>query len=140
MEVSDWNCKAILFIVDIDGKSKFGIATNWETQESHYEVDFPKAHIQLLMKTDFDHYWQAELIEQMMKWSLQSFIDPGLHQWLHDEFPLVNIIDHYKKILFIVKDEYDTHEHIHRKGNHRWAFYKRVYENLKSKFPRSFSA
>lgn len=138
MEVSDWNCKAILFIVDIDGKSKFGIATSWEAQENQFEVDFPKAQIQLLMKTDFDHYWQAELVEQMMKWSLQSFIDPGLHQWLNDEFPLVNIIDCYKQILPIIQSKYKIHKHIHRKGNHRWAFYKRAYESLKGQFHNPF--
>ncbi|WP_436516039.1 hypothetical protein [Ekhidna sp. To15] len=135
MEISDWNCKAILYVVDINGKAKFGISDNWESRERQYEKDHGDVSIQLIMKTDFDHYWQAELVEQLMKLKLKPFIIPGLHEWLKEEFPLQNIIDCYKQVDSLLAYEYDQHEHIHRKGSQRWIFYKRVYEDLKIYFP-----
>lgn len=134
MGISDWNCKAILYIVGIGEKAKFGISDNWEQQVRQYQEDYRDVTIQLIMKADFDHYWQAELVEQVMKWRLKPHIVQGLHEWMKDEFPLENVVLCYYQTHSLLSKEYQLHEHIHRKGNYRWEFYKRVYQNLKNDF------
>ncbi len=136
MEKIDWNSQAILYIVDVNGKSKLGVCSNWDQQESQYKRDYSNQSIQLIMKVDFDHYWQAELVEQIMKLRLKPYINQGLHEWLKEDFHLPVVFDYYKEVSSLLSEQYSDHEHIHRKGNNRWAFYNRVYEDLKIYFKK----
>lgn len=138
MGPTDWNNKAILFIVDIDGKIKFGACEDWENQLAQYKDDYKDEYgdiqIQLLMKTYFDHFWQAELVEQMMKIKLHEHIEPGLHQWMRRTFPSENIMVCCNKVRGVMEGRYNVYKHIHRKGKDRWMFYNRAFENEKANF------
>ena len=124
--------KAILYIVEVNGKTKFGITTDWIKEEQEYRKFHGDVPIQLLMRSDFDHYWQAELVEQIMKQQLKPFIVPGLHEWLNEKFPQKNIFDCFKDVIAILENTYNKYEFIHKKGNHRGEFYKRAYDTIKS--------
>lgn len=126
MEINDWNQEGLFYIIDINGKTKFGITVDWSRRLKMYEKEFLDLPI-ILSKTDsYQNYWKAHLVEQVLKWRLRRFIVPGLHEWVIGQFPIISVIDCYNETKSILAKEYDLHEHIHHKGNDRFGYYKQL--------------
>lgn len=77
-----------------------------------------------IKKVDFENRWQAELIEQVMKWRLRRWVAHGRHEWI--ELPLQAVLDCLNQTIGELSQEYAKHEYIHKNGNNRWDFYKQI--------------
>lgn len=120
----NWNKKTILYVFAINSFVKFGITNNWKKREKIYYKDFENQPPIFIKSFDFPNRWQAELIEQVVKWRLKKWIVYGRHEYT--ELP-VNIV--LKCIYETIKEleiEFDRHKYIHRRGNERWDFYRQI--------------
>lgn len=72
----------------------------------------------------FDFRWEAELIEQIVKWRLRKWAVYGRHEWV--ELPIQPVLDCISQTIAEIKPEFQKHQHIHTKGTNRWDFYKQI--------------
>lgn len=130
MEIKDWYSPATFYFADINGKTKFGITNNWSRRESQYIKEFIDIPIIKLREDFYDHYWQAELVEQVMKWRLRRFVVPGLHEWVRKDLPIQSVFDCYNQTKSVLSAEFHLYESFHKKGNDRWGYYKQLKDVL----------
>jgi len=129
MEINDWYCSAIYYFLDINGKTKFGITNDWIRREKMYMREFIDIPIILLKKYDFEHYWQAELVENVMRRRLKKWVIPGTHEWVRKEMPIQGIFDCFIQTKQILTQEngFMEYEPIHKHGKDRYAYYRDIY-------------
>jgi hypothetical protein len=122
----DWEKETELYFFVADRFIKFGISSNWERREKTYRRTELKDIEFLKVKTViFEKRWQAELIEQVMKWRLRRWAVPGRHEWI-ENLTLQNVVDCYHEIRKELFPEFYRYEYIHRHGSDRWDFYKQI--------------
>lgn len=124
LEDIDWYKKTQLYVLVIDSFVKFGITNNWERRKKSYNKEFENQKIILIKTYDFPNRWQAELIEQIVKWRLKKWIVYGRHEYT--QLPIKQVLGCIIEVIGELKNEYSKHEYIHKKGYDRWDFYKQI--------------
>ena len=122
----DWNQRTILYVLSINGMIKFGITSNWSKREKQYIRELKDIEIIKLKEIQFSNRWQAELIEQIMKWRLRRWAVDGRHEWII--LPIQTIFDCMYDTIRVIEPEFQIHENIHQKGENRWAYYRQLSE------------
>lgn len=120
----DWGKETILYILSINGMVKFGITSNWMRRKKQYDKELVDIQFIKLKEITFANRWQAELIEQVMKWRLRRWVINGRHEWI--QLPIQPIFDCMYDTISVLESEYQNHIHIHMRGNDRWDFYKQL--------------
>jgi hypothetical protein len=103
---------------------KIGITTNWDRRKKTYEKDFGDIEFRKIKSFVFDRRWQAELIEQVVKWRLRRWVVPGRHEYF--ELPIQMILDCFQQTRKELDPEFIKHEHIHKNGKSRWDHYRQI--------------
>jgi hypothetical protein len=122
----NWQQRTQLYFMVADRYIKFGITSNWAKREKSYrrnelqDLDFQK-----MKEVQFDTRWEAELIEQVMKWRLRKWAAAGRHEWI-EHLSLQNVVDCFHEIYSELASEIQKHEHIHKRGEERYDFYKQI--------------
>ncbi len=124
VDVIDWNKQTILYVLVVNSFVKFGITSNWNRRMKRYDKELESVGYTVVKKIDFDFRWQAELIEQIVKWRLRRWAVNGRHEWI--ELPLQPVLDCISQSIKEIKPEFDKHRYIHKRENHRWDFYKQI--------------
>lgn len=119
-----WNVKTILYVLAINEFVKFGITNNWKRREKKYNEEFLNQTFYLIKKYDFDFRWQAELIEQVVKWRLWDYIVFRRHEYTI--LPLTTVIDIIENTIEEIKTDFFKLEYIHKNAEKRWSFYRQL--------------
>lgn len=120
----DWGKETILYVLSINGMVKFGITSNWIRRKKQYEKELVDIQFIKLKEITFANRWQAELVEQVMKWRLRRWVINGIHEWI--QLPIQPIFDCMYDTISVLEPEYQNHIHIHMRGSDRWDFYKQL--------------
>lgn len=121
----DQNKPAIFYFMCVDSRIKFGITSEKERRWRQYMKDLGEFTPEPFKTEDYEYRWQAELVEQVLKWRLWDFITVGEHESVeHLSIPL--ILDVYQETRDILNQEYESHEHIHSLGPDKGAHYKQL--------------
>lgn len=120
----DWSAKTYFYILDINGIVKFGITSNWERRQLAYRKEIGDLGLRVLKRELYDNKWQAELMEQIVKWRLRPWCFNGRHEWINApiQFVLNCYLDTRNTVVPIIQD----YEYIHKTGNNRWGYYKQI--------------
>ncbi len=121
-----WNKKTQLYILVINSFVKFGITNNWKQREKKYIKEFENQPIVLIKNFEFSNRWQAELIEQVVKWRLKKWIVYGRHEYT--ELSIKIVVECITETIKELSPEFHRHEYIHKRGNERWDFYRQIAE------------
>ncbi len=119
-----WNVKTILYVLAINDFVKFGITNNWQRREKKYDEEFLNQPFYLVKTYDFNFRWQAELIEQVVKWRLWDYIVFGRHEYTM--LPLTTVIDIVEDTIEGIKTDFFKLEYIHKNAENRWSFYRQI--------------
>ncbi|MEP0366858.1 MAG: GIY-YIG nuclease family protein [Cyclobacteriaceae bacterium] len=133
MKFATWRAPGYLYIFDVNGMTKFGITTNLERRIKQYRKMVQDLPMQTIKVYSFDHYWQAELVESMMRFRLRNWAMQGRYEWLVD-LTLQQVIDCYRQIISVVEPEYDLCECFHYHTDTRYAHYKNFFRMFTDKF------
>lgn len=133
MKASTWRGPGYLYVFDINGMTKFGISSNVNKRKKQYLKMLQGLPMQEIKIYTFDHYWQAELVESMMRHRLKNWAIEGRHEWLL-ELPIQQVLDCYYQITTVMRDEYDNCECFHYHEKVRYAHYKNFYRMVKDRF------
>jgi hypothetical protein len=123
-ELIDWKRPSILYILVVNSFIKFGITSNWEKRKKAYNKELGLNHFSVIKKIEFEFRWQAELIEQIVKWRLRRWVVNGRHEWV--QLPIQPVLDCINQTIKEIEPEYHRHKYIHKKGVDRWDFYKQI--------------
>jgi len=121
---TDWQKETILYVLVVDNLVKFGISSNLERRMKTYNKELNGYSYQIIKKIVFDRRWEAELIEQIVKWRLRKWAVEGTHEWI--KLPIQPVLDCINQCITEIKPEFKKHKHIHLKGKNRWDFYKQI--------------
>ena len=113
-----------MYVLVVNSYVKFGITSNWTGRMKAYEKELQSCAFKVIKRIEFDTRWQAELIEQIVKWRLRKWAVHGRHEWV--ELPIQPVLDCINQSITEIKPEYIKHEYIHNKGVERWDFYKQI--------------
>jgi hypothetical protein len=116
---------ALFYFLAVDARIKFGITTDWERRHKQYQKDIGEFAAQPFKQENYDHRWQAELVEQVLKWRVRRFVTPGEHEWV-EHLPIDIILHAYRDTRDQLRPEFGKHEHIHARGEDRWAHYRQL--------------
>ncbi len=119
----DWLVPTTLYVFITDKFVKFGITSNWKRRFQLYDKELIGGYT-IIKKISFDTRWEAELIEQIVKWRLRKWAVHGTHEWI--DFPLQNVLDCISNSINEIEPEFKKHKHIHKRGKDRSAFYKHI--------------
>lgn len=121
----DQSKPAIFYFLAVDARIKFGITTNWERRRAGYVKQLGHFFREPFKTEAYAHRWQAELVEQVLKWRLWDFITHDEHEWV-EHLPVDVILHVYRDTRDSLRPEFGKHRHIHANGNDRWAYYKQL--------------
>jgi hypothetical protein len=124
MEI-DQSKPAIFYFIAVDARIKFGITSNQERRWRQYTKDLGEFTQEPFKTEDYEFRWQAELVEQVLKWRLWKYITKGEHEWV-EHLPIDLILHVYRQTRDQLRLEFNRHEHIHAKGHERWDYYKQL--------------
>lgn len=116
---------ALLYFLAVDARIKFGITTDWERRYRQYQKDLGEFAVRPFKTEPYDHRWQAELVEQVLKWRLWDFITHDEHEWV-EHLPIDTILHVYHDTRDQLRMEYEKHRHNHTRGEDRWGHYKQL--------------
>lgn len=116
----------MLYVLDINGMVKFGITSNWDRRKRQYEKELQDLSFQLIKTIDFEKRWQAELIEQVVKWRVRRWAVPGRHEWV--SLGVNPVLGCISQVIEELEPEFPRHKHIHKHGEERWDFYRQIAE------------
>ncbi len=102
-----------------------GITTDWERRFRRYQRDLGECAVRPFKTEPYDHRWQAELVEQVLKWRLWDFITHDEHEWV-EHLPIDTILHVYRDTRDQLRPEFGKHRHIHTRGEDRWGHYKQL--------------
>lgn len=103
---------------------KFGITSNWERRKRSYEKELNSIPFKVIKRIDFSFRWQAELIEQIVKWRLRRWAVNGRHEWV--ELPIQIVLDCISQSIKEIEPEFDRHQYIYKRESEIWDFYKHI--------------
>lgn len=126
-ELIDWQKETYLYVFTINSFVKFGITSNWKRRFALYEKEFDETSYVIVKKKLFNARWEAELIEQVMKWRLRKWALNGTHEWT--QLPVQAVLDCMHKTIDEILPELTKHKYIHKNGKNRWGFYKQIADN-----------
>lgn len=89
-----------------------------------YDKELSSSDYTIIKRIEFDTRWQAELIEQIVKWRLRKWAVHGRHEWI--ELPIQPVLDCIQQSIAEIKPEFNKHKYIHKNGADRWDFYKQI--------------
>lgn len=118
---------ALFYFLAVDTRIKFGITSNWDRRDKQYQKDIGDFATQPFKTEPYEHRWQAELVEQVLKWRLWDFITHGEHEWV-EHLPIDTILHVYRETRDQLRPEFEQHRHIHTKAEDRWGYYKQIAE------------
>lgn len=127
-EQIDWYKETYFYILDVNGMVKIGITSNWGRRMASYEREFPKMPIVKLKQELYEYWWQAELLEQVMKWRLRPWVVYGRHEYIKN-LPIQVVLNCHLQTRDLLKPEFLKLEYIHKRGNERWDFYRQLAES-----------
>ena len=78
----------------------------------------------IIKQIEFETRWQAELIEQIVKWRLRKWAVHGTHEWI--TLPVQPVLDCISQSKKEIEKEYHKHQFIHKRGNERYDYYKQI--------------
>ncbi|MFY0606436.1 MAG: hypothetical protein JXR10_06970 [Cyclobacteriaceae bacterium] len=133
MKRSTWNAKGYLYIYDINGMTKFGITNDTARRKRQYRKLIQDLPMQEIRTYNFDHYWQAELVESMMRYRLKQWTMKDRYEWLV-ELPLQQVMDCFRQIMKVIKSEYHACECFHYHPRVRYDHYRDFFRMFQSKF------
>lgn len=123
----DQSKPAIFYFIAVDARIKFGITTDRERRFKLYDKVLGEFAAEPFKTEPYDHRWQAELVEQVLKWRLRRWVTPGEHEWV-EHLPIDVILHVYRETRDQLKPEFGKHRHIHTRPNDRWGHYKQLAE------------
>ena len=122
----DWRGSADFYLIEVDQWVKFGVTSNWKNREFFYKEQFKDIDWKVVMKVEYPTRWQAEFLEQMVVHQLRPFVTPFAHEWVEHLGPQ-NVWDCVLQTVEKIEEVgWRKYEHIHRKGDNRWEFYKDI--------------
>lgn len=122
----NWYEPTKFYVIIINSFVKFGITKDWNRREKEYSNEFKKEKFEIIEFKNFPNRWQAELIEQVVKWRIKKFIIDGRHEWT--ELPIQTVLDVINSSILELKPEFDKHQYIHKRGSNRWDHYRQIAE------------
>ena len=129
LEYIKWNDPAEFYILDINGLMKFGVTSNMERRIHFYLKECGKDASINKIKTEIRKtYWEAEFIEQMIKWRLRPWAFEGKHEWI--DAPIQIVLDCFYDTKKIIGHDLKEYRYIHTKGSERWGHYKQTADFL----------
>lgn len=123
-ELINWNKPTAFYVLTVNSFVKFGITSNWDRRMKMYDKELSSSDYTIIKRIEFDTRWQAELIEQIVKWRLRRWAVNGRHEWI--ELPVQPVLDCINQSVQEIEPEFDKHEYIHKNGKERWGFYKQI--------------
>jgi hypothetical protein len=123
--VIDQHKPALFYFLAVDARIKFGITTNWERRYKQYQKDLGEFAVRPFKTEHYEHRWQAELVEQVLKWRLWDFITHDEHEWV-EHLPIDTILHVYRETRDQLRPEFEKHRHIHTRLEDRWGYYKQL--------------
>lgn len=124
-EKIDWNKETELYVLTLNSYIKFGITANWERRLKRYKKDFPDFELKKHKEFQLQNRWQAELIEQVMKWRLKPWVVSGRHEWVQG-IPIKIVFDCFFDTRNELENEFEKHEYIHHQEKERWDHYRQI--------------
>ncbi len=121
----DQSKPAIFYFLAVDSHIKFGITTLWDRRAKDYQKSLGDFAAKPFKTEAYDHRWQAELVEQVLKWRLWDFITHGEHEWV-EHLPIDTILHVYRETRDQLLPDMERHRHIHTRGEDRWGYYKQI--------------
>lgn len=125
-ESIEWAEETQLYFLSVNGMVNFGITSNWDRRIKAYQKELGDIEFKLIRKTHFDNRWQAELIEQVVKWRLKRWCVPGRPEWIN--MPIQAVLDCYAQCYRELSGEFSNHAFIHKTGEERWDYYRQIAE------------
>ncbi|NVK53089.1 MAG: hypothetical protein HWD85_09155 [Flavobacteriaceae bacterium] len=122
----EWYKPTEFYILVVSSYVKIGISSNWEKRKKLYEREFIDIEFQKLKSIQFEFRWQAELLEQVVKWRLRRWVVPGRHEYFN--LQIQTVLDCFYQTKNELEPEFIKHSHIHKKGKNRWDFYRQIAE------------
>ncbi len=132
METTHWYSKAYFYIVEVGELRKFGVTRNWYCRERYFLKLFPNKQVNLYFIDPFDHFWQADLVEGVMRKRLERWVYLKTKEWVINDLPIISIKDCYIQVKSFLEQEYEIHEHLHWEDQIRYARYDQLYHVIKS--------
>jgi len=121
----DQSKPALFYFLSVDARIKFGITVDWAKRKRRYDADLWGFAREPFKTEEYRHRWQAELVEQVLKWRLWDFITQGEHEWV-EHLPVDVVLHVYRDTRDTLRPEFEQHRHIHTRGNDRWGYYKQL--------------
>lgn len=122
----NWNQPTEFYFLIVNSFVKIGITSNWDRRKRTYEKEFIDIEFKKLKSYPFENRWQAELMEQVVKWRLRKWVVPGRHEYF--ELPIQMILDCFIQTRNELEPEFLKHFYIHKRGKERWDFYRQIAE------------
>lgn len=122
----NWYQPTEFYFLVVNSYVKIGITSNWLKRKKAYEKEFIDLEFKRIKSIPFDFRWQAELMEQVVKWRLRRWVVPGRHEYF--ELPIQIIFDCFFQTKKELEPEFNKHSHIHKRGKERWDFYRQIAE------------
>ena len=133
MKPSTWRAPGLLYIFDINGMTKFGITTNLNRRKKQYLKELGNLPFREIKIYSFHHYWQAELVEAMMRFRLKLWAIHKRHEWIIN-LPVQCVIDCYQQVIQTMEPEYERCECFHYHEKARYGHYKNEFRILEHRF------
>jgi len=121
----DQNKPALFYFLAVDARIKFGITTDWEKRYKRYQKDLGEFAAKPFKSENYAHRWQAELVEQVLKWRLRRWVTTGEHEWV-ENLPIALILDVYRETRDQLRPDFEKHRHIHTRPQDAPGHYKQI--------------
>lgn len=108
-------------------KLRGGITTDPIRRFKLYDKSLGEFTAEPFKTENYDHRWQAELVEQVLKWRLRPWVTHGEHEWV-EHLPIDVILHVYRETRDQLRPEFGKHRHIHTRPDDRWGHYKQIAE------------
>ena len=125
MHAVDQHKPALFYFLAVDARIKFGITTDRIRRFKLYDRSLGEFAAEPFKTENYDHRWQAELVEQVLKWRLRRWVTPGEHEWV-EHLPIDTILHVYRQTRDQLRPAFNEHRHIHTRGEDRWGWYKQL--------------
>lgn len=121
---TQWDKQTEFYIIVIDKYVKIGITHDWERRLKRYLNDSNDAPLQKIKSRLFPNRWQAELIEQVIKYRLYP-TSVSFHRE-YTERPIKDVLDCYFSTIKELEGDSERFRFIHQYQSLRWPFYQRI--------------
>lgn len=137
METSKWYSKAYFYIVEIGELRKFGVTRNWYWRERRFKKQFPGEKVTRLFFDEHDKYWEADLVEGVVRKRLEPWIYLNTKEWVINDLPVECVKNCYLQTRNFLEMEYELHEFLHLEEALRYARYDQLYHVIKDRLDQT---